>query len=244
MLMKPTFAPHFRVQVVPPETVVLVSEIQELALQGELYAQLAPWIDGTRTIDEIVDAMSAHGTAKEIQEALGILREHGYVIDAPSVPTREAAFWSSCGIDAERLRDRLALTRVTIRALDALPEQPLIASLRALGVQIASDNEPTKVDLEILVTDDYLHPALAHINRSSLDRGVPWLAIKPLGRRPWIGPLFVPGRTACCGVCASACASTDRSRSAFNNAPAPSGFPRRRAVSPRRPWSSSRAMPP
>ena len=52
-------------------------------------------------------------------------------------------------------------------------------------------------DVTVVVTDDYLRPALAAWNASSLASGRPWLLVKPVGIETWIGPVFVPGQTAC-----------------------------------------------
>ncbi len=52
-------------------------------------------------------------------------------------------------------------------------------------------------ELTVVVTDDYLHPDLATINREHLESGRAWLLTRPLGLSAWIGPLFLPKQTGC-----------------------------------------------
>src|SRR3569833_3311453 len=49
----------------------------------------------------------------------------------------------------------------------------------------------------LVATEDYLDPRLEASNRMALQDGNPWLLFKPDGVNIWVGPYFVPGRTAC-----------------------------------------------
>jgi ribosomal protein S12 methylthiotransferase accessory factor len=49
----------------------------------------------------------------------------------------------------------------------------------------------------VVATDGYLRGELREHNDEALRTGRPWLLVKPVGRRIWLGPLFVPGRTGC-----------------------------------------------
>jgi oxazoline/thiazoline synthase len=51
--------------------------------------------------------------------------------------------------------------------------------------------------VSLVVVDDYLQPELERVNAEQLASGRPWLLVKPRGFYVWIGPLFVPGQTAC-----------------------------------------------
>ena len=53
------------------------------------------------------------------------------------------------------------------------------------------------LDVDIVITDDYANERLASINRGYLRSGRRWMLVKPLGELVWVGPLFVPGETAC-----------------------------------------------
>src|SRR5207244_484082 len=45
--------------------------------------------------------------------------------------------------------------------------------------------------------DGWLGGELRELNEEALRKGKPWLLVKPVGRRLWLGPLFLPGRTGC-----------------------------------------------
>jgi ribosomal protein S12 methylthiotransferase accessory factor len=49
----------------------------------------------------------------------------------------------------------------------------------------------------VVVTDDYLDPALSAVSRAFLHSGRGWLLAKPTGPKLWLGPLLIPGRTGC-----------------------------------------------
>ena len=52
-------------------------------------------------------------------------------------------------------------------------------------------------DLQLVVTDDYLHEGLAERNADSLRTGRPWMLAGSAGIEAWVGPVFVPDRGAC-----------------------------------------------
>ncbi|MEX2154956.1 MAG: TOMM precursor leader peptide-binding protein [Gemmatimonadaceae bacterium] len=49
----------------------------------------------------------------------------------------------------------------------------------------------------VVLVDDYLDPKLDGHNRAALRNGWPWMIAKVVGAEIWIGPVFVPGQTAC-----------------------------------------------
>lgn len=58
--------------------------------------------------------------------------------------------------------------------------------------------EETAVDaLFVAVTPDYLEPELEAFGRLAHQRELRWLAFKPGGVIPWLGPLFLPEETGC-----------------------------------------------
>ncbi len=57
--------------------------------------------------------------------------------------------------------------------------------------------EPADDGLSVVVTPDYLEPELAAFGRLAWERKLSWVAVKPDGVIPWIGPLFVPRETGC-----------------------------------------------
>ncbi len=56
-MTKPRFKPHFHVEIVPPDTVYLLSEQSSVALKGRIYCQLAPMLNGNYSVVEIISKL-------------------------------------------------------------------------------------------------------------------------------------------------------------------------------------------
>jgi ribosomal protein S12 methylthiotransferase accessory factor len=193
MLERPRLKPNLVAQVVPPETVYLLSEREHFALSGGLYALLAPYLDGRHTIDELVDRLENEVAAPEVFYALMQLESRGFLCEAEEgVAPEVAAYWSSLGLDPRTTRSRLEATGVRVAAFGGAPAEPFAAALAALGCQPRADGE-----FGVVLVDDYLQPELDAYNREALEQGRPWLLVKPVGLVLWLGPLFRPGQTGC-----------------------------------------------
>ena len=110
-----------------------------------------------------------------------------------SKPRPTMAFWEHVGVPPSLARSRLDLT-LGVNSCDSATStsDPSRNCSRATGLQSCP-----KATVTVVVTDDYLRPELATWNARSLTSGRPWLLVKPVGIETWIGPLFVPGQTAC-----------------------------------------------
>jgi len=192
MVTRPVFKPHFSVHRVEPDTVVLLSEVHELALRGEFYYHLAPWLDG-RTVDEIAGALHGQATPDEVRQAVDVLVQNGYAQELSEQPPEEAAFWSSLGLQPDKSAVRRGKVEVGLRDLGGIGLEAFRAALEPLGFPVGEG--PGRLGL--VLADDYLNPQLAEYNREALEARRPWLLVRPRGRRPWLGPLFIPGHTAC-----------------------------------------------
>jgi len=194
-LARPTLRAHFRAEVMDERHVLLLAENGEHLLTGEVYARLAPLLDGTRSLAELVREARERATPAEVHYAVGRLSAGGYVREAaPALDAGAQAFWDALGADPAAAAARLAGATATVSALGTAPGTAVRDALRALGVRVRTRGA---ADLSVVLVDDYLRPALAAANRRALRLGQPWLLARPAGVAPWIGPLFVPGRTAC-----------------------------------------------
>jgi len=195
--VQPRIKPHFHVEVVQPDTVYLLGEHRHVALRGRLYCRLAPLLDGTRTVAEIVRELRGVSAAPTIRTALHRLDRRGVLTtEEPVLPPGQEAFWSVLGISPGAAAQQLRSSRVSIHPATDGSTGRLIDIIGSLGVDAhVSDQEPS--DLAVVPVDDYLHPELGGLNRRFLDRGQPWMLLKPAGAVPWLGPVFVPGTTGC-----------------------------------------------
>ena len=209
---RPMFGRHLAVEVVEGEGVVLLGERSCVVLTGALHEQLAQLLDGRSTADEVVDRLSDEHAAEEVYFALLSLAEQGHVVDGvvpddsggvpnelmvrASGPERSGgfdAFWDSLG-DVTVDRRRVGDVPVSVFATTDADRREWSAELAAHGFRV-EDTDAS--GLTLVVTTDYLDPALADWNRRALAEGRRWLLCRPTGTMVWVGPLFVPGTSAC-----------------------------------------------
>ncbi|WP_242056857.1 MULTISPECIES: hypothetical protein [Oscillatoriales] len=58
MIRLPRFKHCFHIEVVEPEGVFLLSEQDPIFLTGKIYQKLAPLLDGSRTVEELVNLLA------------------------------------------------------------------------------------------------------------------------------------------------------------------------------------------
>src|SRR5438552_3543511 len=91
------FAPHFEVRTLDERRLLLLSEDRSVLLTGKLYVMIAPYLDGSRSRDEIVTALRSTTNAPldRIELAMATLLDKRYATPvAPGVPAPRAAFWT------------------------------------------------------------------------------------------------------------------------------------------------------
>jgi hypothetical protein len=86
MLNRPRIRPHFHVEVVPGEGVLLLSQARHSLLRGRLYERVVPWLDG-RTADEVCEQLRAEASPAEVYYALSQLERKDYPCEEePALP--------------------------------------------------------------------------------------------------------------------------------------------------------------
>ncbi len=198
--LRPRFKQQLRPSIVPPGVLFLMSEHAEHVLEGPGFVALAPLLDGTRTIGEILQAAGSQAPWPHLMAALAQLEKRGCLAEgAVTGSVAEAAFWDTLGTDPERVAAILREHPLAIRALPPLDLVPLREALLAAGFPVRDDDPGPSAESPLLVvaTPDYLRPELAGINRVSLEAGRPWVLFQPAGSVSLIGPLFRPGETGC-----------------------------------------------
>src|SRR5438045_6847366 len=107
MLQRPIIKPHFHIQVIPGEGVFLLSETHQTILQGRLYEQVVPLLDG-RGVDEVLEQLRGQVPAARLFYTLNKLEQGGFLREAGDVgPANEAALWSLLDVDPAAARPRL-----------------------------------------------------------------------------------------------------------------------------------------
>ena len=193
MLNQPQWKHSFHVEILEPENVCLLTENEYKVLTGSTYCLLAPLLDGQHTTEQLIGLLEAQVSTPEIYYALHLLERDGLIVESDhSSPSDVTAFWHTLGADTRTVSRRLQEVCVSVRTVGAVEAAPLIDILQRLDIQVVSDG-----DLEVVLTDDYLQDGLADLNRQALVSGRSWMLVKPIGTQLWLGPLFVPGHTAC-----------------------------------------------
>jgi ribosomal protein S12 methylthiotransferase accessory factor len=192
MLKIPQFKPHLRVDVVPGEGVFVLTGAQQTLLKGSLYERVVPLVGQGLSPDQVCDRLEAELSPAEVYFVLGQLEKKGYLCeDADGLVAEEAALWSAQQIDPVEAAGRLASTTVALDVFGG-DREPLASLLESLHVTTRADGA-----LGVVVADHYLREDLVEYNAEALRTGRAWLLVKPFGRQIWLGPLFIPGETAC-----------------------------------------------
>jgi oxazoline/thiazoline synthase len=191
MLNRPKIRPHFHVELLPGEGILLLSDSRQTLLRGRLYEQVAPWLDG-RTAEDVCNQLRGTASPAAVYYALAQLeRKHFLCEEEASLPAGQAALWSSQQIAPRMAAQRLAERAVFVRGL-GVDSSPFRDLLQSLHVRLANEGAP-----DVVLTDSYLRGELEACNADALRARRPWLLVKPVGRQVWIGPLFRPGKTGC-----------------------------------------------
>jgi oxazoline/thiazoline synthase len=190
------FDPRYSVERVEGVGVFLVSEDGSAVLGQPIHLALGAVIDGTRSSDEIAEALADRFPGWETYHALEELSAKGYLAAPGDTDSSDAqrAYWSLAGVAAIDAQRELAAATVTATTLGGVDASVVEEALAGAGLTRAPGDAGA---LEVVAVADYLDPALAAVDERHRVDGRPWLLLKPVGATVWVGPLLVPGRTAC-----------------------------------------------
>lgn len=187
------FKPCFQYEIVPAEGVFLLTEQGGVLLKGTAYTQLAPYLDGQYDLATIIANLQAQFSPLEIFHLLDNLQKAGYVTPVDNcLPPPQAAFWQLLNIEPSTTVKRLQEQTVAITAVGNVDITAFTTILQTQGIQISESSQHW-----VVLTDDYLQEDLEGFNQAALRQQYSWLLVKPVGVEIWIGPLFIPGQTAC-----------------------------------------------
>ncbi len=204
---RPLLAPWYRL--VESDGRLLLEHGQSVvALEGAAVHTLLPHLlrllDGTRTVDELVDRLGA-AARPAIEHALETLTLKGLVVEGPDVTAPDVeptahAFAAAYGLAPSRVADRLRAAVVGVVG-DAIAGAEIARLLLAAGVgQIrrCAWDQADEIDLAVVAPAAREVPLLRSWNRTALAVGTPWLPVRPFdGRLGAVGPLVIPGESCC-----------------------------------------------
>lgn len=176
-----------------------------------LVPALLPLLDGTRELEEIVALLGAPARPA-IERALALLAERGLLTEGPPLDDVAEPFAATAeslaatrrdGGSPDEVRRRLRDARVAVaggpRRAAALARELLragVGRVDRVGWEATSLDRTHDVAVAAAGPDELVE--LGEWDRRRKDDGVAWLALPPFdGRLAPIGPLVVPGETAC-----------------------------------------------
>ena len=206
----PYLAPWYRIARTDDEVVLEYGQ-RIVCLAGRagavLMPVLLPLLDGTHTLDEIVEVLG-EPARPAIEAALERLDEHDLLLDGPplshDVPTplsATAKFLVALRPREVALGDAVASLRSrSVAVVGSGPTAVEVARLlRQSGMLVRrADSISSGVDLAVCAPASAQLPSLGEWNEQALASGQPWLQVLPFdGRYASVGPLYVPGETCC-----------------------------------------------
>ena len=188
----PVFKALVHAEIVSPHQVIVFDEYRERhLLEGSSYSLLAPYLSqGEFSTDQIIAFLEGKISESEIYYALLCLQEKGFIAERSKKLSQ--AIQVLCNLlnvsmsDAEK---RLNGCSISIKTFGNICIKPLQTALESLSLQVVE-----KGDFSIFVIDNYRKQEL---REAYLQSKTPCLLIRPTGSEIWIGPLLVPGKTAC-----------------------------------------------
>jgi bacteriocin biosynthesis cyclodehydratase domain-containing protein len=173
-----------------------------------LLPELLPLLDGSRTIDELEEAMG-RPVAPALGRALALLAQNQLLLDGPQDahsgdPLAAAATFAAAvtrRVTPQSAREKLLAARVAV--LGSGPAAAEVArQLEGMGLgevdALALDTEPGAGSFPIAVPGRQEIGRLDVLNRLQLERQQAWVQVLPYdGRHLVVGPLFLPHSSAC-----------------------------------------------
>lgn len=194
---RPRLKAHFTSQLLDGSTVFLLAEGQHYRVTAEGAGKVLPYLDGRHTVAEIAASLSDELPLMQTLMAIRKFAAYGVLADGrPDWPEHTLAFWDAQGIDPVRARSALESTEIVVVAAEGADPGPIGAALGEHGLHTRTRSVEEEAagpagTMAVVVTGDYLDPALDRLNAAYLAAGHPWALIKPDGVTLWIGPVQI-----------------------------------------------------
>lgn len=198
MFAKPKIKCTYELYTANDRVLVLCDEREHVVIEGELFAKLAPLLDGTNSLATILQKLGQEpgstASAPQVFFALEQLARRGITVEGEDQPDHVGtALLERLGGWSRGTVDRLASLSVSVQSIGGDFSEALASALEHNGFNVTSDDG----DFTVVATDDYLRPQLEEINRDALASKRPWMLVKPIGKEVWVGPILQPNTTGC-----------------------------------------------
>jgi bacteriocin biosynthesis cyclodehydratase domain-containing protein len=192
MLQHPRLKEDYRTLLCEGRGVLLLSDAGDALLPAGLYERLVPLLDGRTSTEQLTRHLERDWRPVDVWYALWRLERLGCVVDAAGDMEPPDALRPGT---ADEGPVAAVGPRIALKTLGEVPNGAAADALQARGF-VLDDSAA----LSVVLTESYLRPELAEVNRDALETGRPWLLARPLGPAIWIGPQFHP-HIGCCWRC-------------------------------------------
>ena len=183
------FLPHLRAETVTGEATYLFADNEVTVLRGEHITALAPALDGTSSVPELLRSPPPGMTSEQVGAVVRELAHAGLVgLCDPARDAAVLAYWSSVGLQARGTGRSGVAGRVRLIRLGDADSSATEAALGDAGLDVVAAE--ADADLSVVLCRDYLDARLAAVDADHRAAGRPWLLAKPIGTQPWFGPVF------------------------------------------------------
>jgi bacteriocin biosynthesis cyclodehydratase domain-containing protein len=196
----------------------------EGAAAERLLPHLLPLLDGSRSVDDVV-AELGEPVRPAVEHALSLLRAHDLLTEGAAGSNEwSELFAATTGRSVAEMERRLAGSEIHV--LGSGPTAEAIFRLLRRADHLDWDEVPPRPGFVVVAPADVDVGRLAELNHRFLASGTQWMQVLPFdGRFAAVGPVFVPGETACheCFLFrrdATISAARDRTRGTYLGSPA------------------------
>lgn len=177
------------------DTVLLMSENDGVMLSNQVAnAILREISQKAQSREELLTKFAAKGVSLfEVMQVLFKLEQDGYITENNDFfEPEQAAYWESLGLNASKLAQVLQQKSIGLTFIGKVDRQLFEAACTQAQLRLSEN-----ADIQLVLTDDYNAPELHILNQKFEQHKTSWLLAKPTGTQLWLGPTFVPGKTAC-----------------------------------------------
>jgi oxazoline/thiazoline synthase len=187
------FSPHFHIEILDSEQVVLFSEDRYHLLRGFIYVEIARILHKDHLLEQdLKNQLLSRFSSEDVQEALNRLQNKNFIIPYhESAQKNIAAFWSELSLTEPESRLTVGIKNFSRHCSNAL-----VQALENLSI-----HTDEKENFFIVIVDNYISEEVEAFNNARISDKKPWMLLKPSGRIIWLGPIFEPSHKLGCWDC-------------------------------------------
>ena len=197
-LNKPKLRPGVEAIQLDGDGVLFVGERGYDYVPGSAMCLLVDELNGQFSEETLFLRFGDRISRAEIRFLIAHLAELGYLSDHRATGDKIVMdFWGQVDASHQSPGDILPGASVSVSVFGDSAYGDIDLPVFTEGLAEANISVHEQGQLEVILVESYLDASLAEMNEAAVVQGRPFLLCKPVGSIVWIGPLVVPGKTAC-----------------------------------------------